>query len=127
MKKQYVELFDNLVETEGKLGKFRDEMNEMEKVLMEKGKEIDLMKLEHTQNLRAKEEELEKELRKERSSHVKVEETELKSKGLYDNLVAAEEKLLDKDDDIQRLQKKLRSKEEECNQLSSELEEKRWK
>merc|ERR1712176_645401 len=122
MKKQYISLFDNFSETEGKLGKYRDEMKEMEKILMEKDKVIDLMKLENNQKLRAKEEEMEKEIRKEKSSNGKVEEMESKSKGTYDKLVEAEEKLLDKDDDVQRLQMKLTAKEEECDQLSIELE-----
>jgi len=118
MKKQYMDLFDNLVETEEKLEKGHEKIESLEKIIKDKENEIRHSKWKHNQNLQLKDEDVEK----ERPLTEELETAEQKSKALYDKLVEAEEEILDKADENKKVESKLKEKEEECNQLKIMLE-----
>jgi len=115
MKKKYSKASENLTETEELLETCRDKIVSMEKAMMEKEKEIDLLKLEHNQKLRAKKED---NLRKDRPLAVKFDEMMAQKK-----LFVAEEQLMKKDAEIAKLLKKLKDTGTECNQRNCRLEE----
>lgn len=121
MKNQYMSLFDNLVETEERLDKSRDEVEAMKKTIDGKDREIRQVKWNFDQTIDLKERSLRKEQENEKSIADKLEEVQQQGKGLYIKLVEAEEQLLDKEEDALRNKEKIKEKDSECQLLKEML------
>jgi len=121
MKNQYMSLFDNLVETEETLEKSREKVESMKNIIEEKDKEIREVKWRFGQKIELKDESRRQEQENEVSNAEKLEEVQQKSKGLYNKLVEAEERILDKEDETLKNTKLMKEKESECQLLKDML------